>query len=118
MVKHAGKRCADNAIAGPADAKAKFDVAAAEVERLVEAADAIKEIAPDHQASAGDGRKVAIPMGRPHKRPFIGVGPGEEMVGEAVHPNHIAAVLNASVLPPQLRTNNACLLYTSDAADE
>ena len=85
--------------------EAERDVAAAEHEALVEPAEPLEQLAPHRDTGAGDREHVAVPRRRAEQRRGVGPHPLEQVVGETVHAEHDAAVLDLAVGPDELRTD-------------
>ena len=102
-----GERVEDDSISMVMRAQADFDVAATEDEVFIEAADLLENFAAHQHTSARDGEKISIPAGAAGDAEGEGWAIGKRMIGETIHAEHNARVLNASVGAKELCANDA-----------
>ena len=101
-VPNVRERRAHVALAREHGVETERNIATAEHEALVEPAELLEQRTPYGDAGASDREDVAVPRRGPEQRRRVGPHPLEEVVGEAVHAEHDAAVLDLAVGPDQL----------------
>ena len=95
----------DVALAREHRVEAERDVAAAQHKALVEPAEPLEQLAPHRDTGPGDREHVAVPRRRAEERGRVGTHALEQVVGKPVHAEHDAAVLDLTVRPDELRTD-------------